>query len=138
MGVEQRIKDMKPGQAASVVYTSGTTGQPKGVMLSHDSITWVAQQTSGILTKKPKGGEHRIVSYLPLDHVAGQMLDIIWPLYETQNRDTYVTTFFPAMCYLKKRCIPEQLKDAEPTLFLGVPEVWDGLRLKIEDATASG
>jgi len=136
--VEKRIKDIKPGQATSVVYTSGTTGNPKGVMLSHDSMTWACGQTAKILTKKPSGGEHRVVSYLPLNHVAGQMLDVIWPLFATQSPDTYVTTFFPAMCYLKKKCIPEQLSDAKPTVFLGVPEVWDGLRLKIELATKSG
>jgi len=136
--VEERIAQLKPGQASTVVYTSGTTGNPKGVMLSHDSVTWVAGQTAAILTEQPKKGEHRIVSYLPLNHVAGQMLDILFPLYTTQFSETYATIFFPAMCYLKKRCIPEQLKDAKPTIFLGVPEVWDGLRLKIELATSSG
>jgi long-chain-fatty-acid--CoA ligase ACSBG len=136
--VQQRIANIKPGQASTVVYTSGTTGNPKGVMLSHDSLTWVAQQTASILTERPKHGEHRIVSYLPLNHVAGQMLDVIFPIYTTQFRETYGTIFFPAMCYLKKRCIKEQLTDAKPTIFLGVPEVWDGLRLKIEMGTASG
>jgi len=136
--VARRIAQLKPGQATTVVYTSGTTGNPKGVMLTHDSVTYAAGKTASILTKRPKHGEHRIVSYLPLNHVAGQMLDVIYPLYTTQFPETYATTYFPATCYLKKRCIPEQLKDAKPTIFLGVPEVWDGLRLKIELATGSG
>jgi len=136
--VQERIRGLRYGQAATVVYTSGTTGNPKGVMLSHDAVTWAAEQTATIVDRRPKNGQHRIVSYLPLNHVAGQMLDIIYPLFVTQSEDTHATIFFPATCYLKKQCIAEQLVDAKPTIFLGVPEVWDGLRLKIEQATASG
>jgi len=137
--VHERVADTKPGQAAAVVYTSGTTGKPKGVMLSHDSMTWVAELVQDHLLKKaPPRGEHRIMSYLPLNHVAGLMLDVMFPLVATLRKGLSVSTFFPATCYLKKRCIPEQLRDASPTLFLGVPEVWDGMRLKIEHATRSG
>jgi len=136
--VKERVGGIKPGQAATVVYTSGTTGNPKGVMLSHDAVTWAVKQTSTILENPPKGGQHRILSYLPLNHVAGQMLDIIYPTFFTQSKKQYVTTMFPAMCYIKKVCNKEQLVDAKPTIFLGVPEVWDGLRLKIELATGSG
>jgi len=136
--VRERIAEQKPGQAGTVVYTSGTTGNPKGVMLSQDSVTWsskaVAQE---VITEKPPGGQIRIVSYLPLNHVAGQMLDILAPLYLSSKKGQYVTVYFPATCYLKKRCFKEQLVDAQPVLFLGVPEVWDGLKLKIEDATSS-
>jgi long-chain-fatty-acid--CoA ligase ACSBG len=136
--VKERIANQKCGQAATVDYTSGTTGNPKGVMLSHDSVTWAAEQTASIVSEKPKKGQHRIVSYLPLNHVAGQMLDVIYPLFVTQSKDTHATIFFPAVCFLRKTCFAEQLVDAKPTIFLGVPEVWDGLRLKIEVATASG
>jgi long-chain-fatty-acid--CoA ligase ACSBG len=135
--VRKRIAEQKPGQAGTVVYTSGSTGNPKGVLLSQDSVTWsaevIAQQI--IEKKAPGDGQIRIVSYLPLNHVAGQMLDILGPLYLSSKKGQYVTVYFPAQCYLKKRCFKEQLVDAQPVLFLGVPEVWDGLRLKIEDAT---
>jgi len=136
--VRQRIKEQKPGQAGTVVYTSGTTGMPKGVMLSQDSVTWSAKNlTEEVFTKPAPGGQIRIVSYLPLNHVAGQMLDILGPLYLSSKKGQYVTVYFPATCYLKKTCFKEQLVDARPVLFLGVPEVWDGLKLKIEDATSS-
>jgi len=135
--VAERIAEQKPGQAGTVVYTSGTTGNPKGVMLSQDSVTWSAKALSEEVINEPvPNGEIRIVSYLPLNHVAGQMLDILGPLYLSSKKGQYVTVFFPAQCYLKKRCFKEQLADAQPVLFLGVPEVWDGLKLKIEDATS--
>jgi len=127
----------KPGQPATVVYTSGTTGNPKGVLLSQDAITYSATQVANELLTKDVP-HTRIVSYLPLNHIAGQMLDIVAPLYiSSRSSGQYATTFFPATCFLKKTCFKEQLKDASPTLFLGVPEVWDGLKMKIEDATKS-
>jgi long-chain-fatty-acid--CoA ligase ACSBG len=138
--VKKRYEAIVPGQAASVVYTSGTTGNPKGVMLTHDSITWAAGQIAkALLTTKPKDGQMRIMSYLPLNHVAGQMLDIISPIFLTaQHEGEYTTVFFPAMCYLKKRCSIETLSDTNPTLFLGVPLVWEGLKQKLETKTSGG
>jgi len=135
--VMRTVNAQKPGQAATVVYTSGTTGNPKGVLLSQDSLTYSATQVAnGLLTKDVK--KMRILSYLPLNHIAGQMLDIVAPLYISSRKDgEFATIYFPAICFLKKTCFKEQLKDASPTLFLGVPEVWDGLRLKLELATQS-
>ncbi len=49
------------------MYTSGTTGNPKGVMLSHDNYTWTAWAS---LEGKDVKEDDRIVSYLPLSHVA--------------------------------------------------------------------
>ena len=67
----------RPGHCVVLVYTSGTTGNPKGVMLSHDNILFsMASCTGDILESVPedrlmKVEDQRMVSYLPLSHIAG-------------------------------------------------------------------
>jgi long-chain-fatty-acid--CoA ligase ACSBG len=71
-----RIRMQKPGNCCNLIYTSGTTGNPKGVMLSHDNLTWTAralESTYGQLI----GYKGRLVSFLPLSHIAGQVVDIL-------------------------------------------------------------
>ena len=46
--LEGRMTQIAVNQCCTLVYTSGTTGNPKGVMLSHDNITWNAKVTSTI------------------------------------------------------------------------------------------
>jgi long-chain-fatty-acid--CoA ligase ACSBG len=65
--LESRMSRQKPGNMCTLVYTSGTTGQPKGVMLSHDNYTWPTQVGVSLFDMVP--GD-RIISYLPLSHVA--------------------------------------------------------------------
>lgn len=71
-----RIKSQKPTQSCCIVFTSGTTGPPKGVLLSHDNVLWTAYTLSANGT--PGFGDsdeqERLLSYLPLSHVAGNPL----------------------------------------------------------------
>jgi long-chain-fatty-acid--CoA ligase ACSBG len=73
--LDLRLKEMAINQCCHLVYTSGTTGPPKAVMLSHDNITFTAKILN-IVHKYRDMGQERNVSYLPLSHVAGNMLDI--------------------------------------------------------------
>jgi long-chain-fatty-acid--CoA ligase ACSBG len=43
--LEDKMRQVKPGNCCTLVYTSGTTGMPKGVMLSHDNYTWTKRST---------------------------------------------------------------------------------------------
>ena len=72
----QRIRMQKPGNCCNIVYTSGTTGQPKAVLLSHDNLTWTGKS---LLMRYYHliGDRNRVVSYLPLSHIAGQVNDLI-------------------------------------------------------------
>ena len=74
-----RMDAQKPGHCCTLIYTSGTTGNPKGVMISHDNAVWTAK--SNVLHNKAiTAGPLRVVSYLPLSHIAAQIVDIHSPL----------------------------------------------------------
>ena len=73
------MKMAKPGNCCTFIYTSGTTGPPKAVMISHDNYTWT---TDAIGRKfnfhvEPKLGNSRVLSMLPLSHVAAQIIDLV-------------------------------------------------------------
>ena len=111
------MKKLKPNQCCTLIYTSGTTGNPKGVMLSHDNIIWTIKTILDTVKIYPTD-PLRIVSYLPLSHIAGQMFDIYMPLINGGQ------TWFAKPTALKGTLI-ETLKDVQPTIFLGVPRVWE-------------
>lgn len=120
--LESRISNLAPNMCCHLVYTSGTTGPPKGVMLSHDNLTFTARtlvEHYGL-----QDMEERFVSYLPLSHVAANIMDIfmvtqcLGSLYFA-NRDAL------------KGTLVATLKEATPTVFFGVPRVWEKVREKM-------
>lgn len=78
--ISAKIVAQKPGQCCCLIYTSGTTGNPKGCMLSHDNLAWEAQaimKQTEIEQPEAVGPHNRIVSYLPLSHIAGLAFDLL-------------------------------------------------------------
>ncbi|XP_019857705.1 PREDICTED: long-chain-fatty-acid--CoA ligase ACSBG2-like [Amphimedon queenslandica] len=116
IGVERRFGLLAPEKCASLIYTSGTTGCAKGVMLSHDNITWMCSRI--LKETKAKRGEERVISYLPLSHVATQLLDIYFPLA------IGASVWFAQPDALKGSLL-QTLREVHPTIFLGVPRVWE-------------
>jgi len=142
--LDKRMAEVKPGNCAALIYTSGTTGEPKAVMISHDNITWEAcsvlkqiQETAGYGTEA--GSQERGLSYLPLSHVAGLMLDIVSPITTSQSA-AHATLFFARPYDLKAGSVKDRLQVAKPTVFLGVPLVWEKIADKIRaiGATTTG
>lgn len=116
---------------ATIIYTSGTTGDPKGVVISHKNIITTCE--SILTTIKDKlnisYGE-RFVSYLPLNHIAAQMMDIYIPIC------TLGIVWFADKDALRSTLV-NTLKDARPTIFIGVPRVWEKMKEKIEEKVKS-
>jgi long-chain acyl-CoA synthetase len=110
--LDQRIDAIEQADLATLIYTSGTTGPPKGVMLSHGNLAWTSR-TLIDLGGAPEGDVS--VSYLPLSHIAEQMCTIHMPA-------TMGSTVYFAESIEK---VPENLKDARPTVFFGVPRIWE-------------
>ncbi|XP_039321945.2 long-chain-fatty-acid--CoA ligase ACSBG2 isoform X2 [Saimiri boliviensis] len=125
--LEQVIQSQKANQCAVLIYTSGTTGMPKGVMLSHDNITW----TAGAVAKDLKLTEKHemVVSYLPLSHIAAQMMDIWVPI------KIGALTYFAQPDALKGTLI-NTLKEVKPTVFLGVPRIWEKMQVEVKKNSA--
>lgn len=123
--LQERLRESAVNQCALLVYTSGTTGNPKGAMLSHDSVVITARETTSIFGWR--FGEERIVSYLPLSHVAGLMMDLYYPLSKG------ATTYFADSNALKGSLV-DNLKEYKPTRFLGVPRVWEKIEERIREA----
>ena len=123
---------LKPGECCDLIYTSGTTGNPKGVMLSHDNLTWDVSASVALIkkyTNSNMGQEQVFLSYLPLSHIAAQMLDIIFSCY------TGGSIWFATPDALKGGLLP-LLQQVRPTLFFGVPRVWEKIMDSIKAKSA--
>eukprot|EP00811_Abedinium_folium_P000164 NODE_1014_length_2650_cov_39.990091.p1 GENE.NODE_1014_length_2650_cov_39.990091~~NODE_1014_length_2650_cov_39.990091.p1 ORF type:complete len:762 (-),score=132.11 NODE_1014_length_2650_cov_39.990091:244-2529(-) len=136
---------VQPGHCAGLIYTSGTTGQPKAVMVSHDSLMYISSTVMKTLSDSTGLGvtdesAGRIVSYLPLSHVAGMMVDAIIPPLTAGIAKGHTTIFFARSYDLKVGAIKDRLVSAKPTMFLGVPLVWEKIADKIRalGATTTG
>ncbi|XP_008292383.1 long-chain-fatty-acid--CoA ligase ACSBG2-like [Stegastes partitus] len=123
------ISSLRANECCTLIYTSGTTGTPKGVMLSHDNMTWTASMASKLLNKNID--KEVLVSYLPLSHVAAQMIDI-WV-----SMSLGATTYFADPDALKGTLV-NTLKEARPTFFLGVPRVWEKMQERMKAVGAKG
>jgi long-chain-fatty-acid--CoA ligase ACSBG len=78
--VAEKIRKQKPGKVSTLIYTSGTTGNPKACMISHDNLSWMAKSAQTRFRQASAeawGPSERIVSYLPLSHIAGLLFDVI-------------------------------------------------------------
>lgn len=114
---KRRLENIAINECCCLVYTSGTVGMPKGVMLSHDNIAFDTRGISKGLERVTMGSE-TMVSYLPLSHVAAQTVDI----YTVASMAGCI--WFADKDALKGTLV-KSLQDARPTRFMGVPRVFE-------------
>jgi len=119
-----RLRQMAANQVCCLVYTSGTTGNPKGVMLSHDNLTYTSTISCKIHHWNTTGSQERVLSYLPLSHIAGYLIDVVAMI------TCAGTTYFADKNVLKST-LKENLHWCRPTQFFGVPRVWEKLMEKM-------
>ena len=132
--LDKRIESLKPGNVCAYIYTSGTTGNPKAVMISHDNIIFSSTCTLYHLQflAKSAGMQERVLSFLPLSHVAGMMMDIVIPMVLGAKRPGYMSVYFARPYDLKMSSIGDRLRTVQPTMFLGVPRVWEKIAEKMK------
>ena len=126
---DQMVEVAQPGDLAILVYTSGTTGPPKGAMLSHRNILFQLAYADFIA---PLAEGDQQLSFLPLCHVAERTFTVFNPLYtgSTVNFAESIDT------------VPENIREVAPALFFAVPRIWEkfysGVALRMRDATWLG
>jgi len=115
----------KPDDTAVINYTSGTTGNPKGVMLTHRNFVADAAGAMYMLPR-PFTGDDVWYSYLPLPHVFERTAQVCL------MKVGACIGFFSGDI----RAMPDDLKNLKPTIFGGVPRVWTRFYDKIKNAGA--
>ncbi|MFZ2014806.1 MAG: AMP-dependent synthetase/ligase [Nocardioides sp.] len=114
--VDARSAGVRPEDPATILYTSGTTGDPKGVVLTHANVVY---QTEGTLRRNDAVPGNITLSYLPYAHIAERVLSMYIPPHFGDWHVHLVgdpTALVPA------------LAEVRPLQFFGVPRVWEKIR----------
>ncbi|MGA2351003.1 MAG: long-chain fatty acid--CoA ligase [Terracidiphilus sp.] len=115
-------RSVEPKDLATLIYTSGTTGEPKGVALTHGNI---AENQNIAAVDFDFGPADALISFLPLSHVTARALDYVMFRYGVQV--AYCSKFDK---------LPQAMHEVRPTVFVGVPRVFEKIREEVERRTA--
>jgi long-chain acyl-CoA synthetase len=123
---DRLVERARPGDLAILVYTSGTTGPPKGAMLSHANILFQLGYPD-FIARLGEGDDQ--LSFLPLCHIAERTISVFSPL------ESGATVNFAESL----ETVPENIREVGPALFFAVPRIWErfyaGIALRMKDAT---
>jgi long-chain acyl-CoA synthetase len=108
---------------ATVRYTSGTTGTPKGVTFLHENLRWMGTSLASLLDWEARNSKITYLSFLPMNHVVEGILAAYAPYYAPGKLNIHFLEDF--------RDLQDTLVEVKPTIFFGVPrfyeKVWEGL-----------
>ena len=122
-----RVTGCQPTDLAILVYTSGTTGKPKGAMHSHHGLVYTVR---GYNTLIARSEADECMCFLPLCHIAERMGGEYFSLY-TGAKLNFVEN---------PETVPENVREIAPTVFTAVPRVWEkfysGVMIALKEAGA--
>jgi long-chain acyl-CoA synthetase len=115
---EEMVDSTRSEDPAIIVYTSGTTGQPKGAVIDHRNMIAMIRGLAQVLDFR---NTDSFVSALPLCHIAERMFSLIFPMWAgcTVNFAESVAT------------LQEDLREISPTAFLNVPRIWEKMHSNV-------
>lgn len=123
-GFAKELDTARPDDPLTVVYTSGTTGEPKGVVLTHRQVMSNALALDAVV-ELPPHVEH--ICYLPFAHIAERMLGIYLPCHRASH--VYLCADPTGVADVVRRVRPAQ--------FFGVPRIWEKLSAAVQAVLAS-
>ena len=112
------MRTVEPKDLATLIYTSGTTGEPKGVALTHGNI---AANQNYAAAEFSFDSTDALISFLPLSHVTARALDYV--MYQFGVQVAYCSKFDK---------LPQAMREIRPTVFVGVPRVFEKIRQEVE------
>ena len=128
--VNEKLDLVEDDDVAIMVYTSGTTGPPKGSMITHGNLAWIGSNITNFnIIKNAKTDQQEFISFLPLCHIFGRLIDLIVGshLLATINMAESIDT------------VQEDLMEIQPTFFAAVPRILErmhsGVFVKMKDAS---
>ncbi|MGC4367707.1 AMP-dependent synthetase/ligase [Hydrogenophaga sp. R2] len=124
--MEARVNALKPADLAILVYTSGTTGKPKGAMHSHAGLVYTVRGYNTLIARTE---DDECMCFLPLCHIAERMGGEYFSLY-TGAKLNFVEN---------PETVPENVREIAPTVFTAVPRVWEkfysGVMITLKEAS---
>jgi len=112
--VAERLAASGPSTPATIVFSAGTTGTPRGTRLTHDNLLWAA---GALRDRLGMSQEDRTLSYLPPSHVFEHLFAVDVPAVSGAG----------VAFGLSSGRVPRDLREIQPTVFFGTPEIWHGL-----------
>ncbi len=109
---------------ATIRYTSGTTGRPKGVMFNQYQLRWMGEVMPALLDWRTRCGKLRYLSFLPMSHVVEGILVAYAPYYILSDIEMYYLKDFDMLA--------DTLPKVRPTLFFSVPRFYEKLWSQFE------
>lgn len=107
-------QEIKPDSLATIMYTSGTTGEPKGIMFSHANIVY--KRFCRAMAIPAIGDKDRFLAYLPLYHTFGRWLEMMGSVF-------WGSEYY----FMENPAVETMIKDmklAQPTVFVSIPKKW--------------
>lgn len=123
---EQRTEEINPEDLSVLVYTSGTTGPPKGSMLTHRNVTWMAR---AIVADDPVQDHDNVMSFLPLCHIFERLFSVF--VHVTYG---YTVNFIESL-----DTVTDNMREISPNVGYAVPRIWEkylsAVHIRMSDAT---
>jgi long-chain acyl-CoA synthetase len=110
--LDDLVKEVAPSDLATLVYTSGTTGPPKGAMITHANVMATMRSLTSLIDIRP---DDRFLSFLPLSHITERSISHFGQI--VSGAETWFARSFAT--------VVEDLQACRPTLLFAVPRLWE-------------